>query len=532
MYNAAVPNNLLCRKLCSARKKYAHSWFLLTDRDTNLEMNTPTANDIARRVVDACTQGSSGQIYVIGSFGHFLNFSAQQFRALNLAWALEYLGAIPPSHPIAVIGGGLTGITVATALVRLGYSIDLYEAQNELMAHQLATDHRLVHPSINRWPKAPLTPATMFPFLNWVSGPCSKVVSGLLHEVEELQRSAPDRFSISRGRKITDIDRGLNGYLLGISGKTINKPYGSVIIAVGVGEERANDKFEVTSYWYPDGVEHATFVGSTHYFLVSGCGDGGLIDALRIVHRDFEKGGLIFRTADALDGSELARRIASVETGQRISPLLEQVYVAAAQEIASDPQYKEIHNELARSASPARPLVRLSARHGENAFVGRAAPIHKLMVAHAMLLNRIAYNRSEIDVVGKNIVVAEKAFPLGKTTRVIIRHGPVGAPLTGLVSDAQVSDLREKQQAIEELLTNAAWKGDYPSRSQESDQQRIERLYRQAVRAIRLIQPLATVSISNSGYDVVLPADTSERKIPREIFGIPVRIQREPQKLP
>jgi hypothetical protein len=475
----------------------------------------------------SCSLEDDSQFYCIGSFGRFVNFSAQQYRALNLVWALDVQKKLDRKHPIAVIGGGLSGITAAVALVELGYSVDLYESQKELMAHQLTTDHRLVHPTINRWPSTQLIPSTSFPFLNWVSGPCSKVVSELLQEVELLESNKQDLFSIKRNQGIVDIDKGINGFLIGTAGHTIPKSYGSVIIAVGYGDERRAKSFESISYWYPDGLEHQALVGKVRYFFVSGCGDGGLIDALRIIHRDFDKGGLIFETANKLEGTSVADKIRDFEARDKSTPdETEKVYIEAAKMISSEKIYQEVHKILERSAGQNRPLLRLSAKTGKNPFATRAAPIHKLMIAHAMLMNKIVFRKSELSLDKKSIVIGEKRYPKDRNvSRVIVRHGPTGSPIQDLLNDDQIDRLRSEQEAKENLLTSAAWSGPYLVATPAEIASKAKRLVRQATRAIKFIHPLAVVNSTLLGFDVLIPAGTANNKIPARMFDLPVTVR-------
>ena len=62
-----------------------------------------------------------------------------------------------------------------------------------------------------------------------------------------------------------------------------------VILAVGFGEETANTNFPITkSYWDPDNIDDNQAQGiDAPRVLVSGTGDGGLIDVLRYSFRDF-----------------------------------------------------------------------------------------------------------------------------------------------------------------------------------------------------------------------------------------------------
>ena len=50
-------------------------------------------------------------VYFIGGRATRLTFLSQQQRALNLVWALAREGKLQPDTRLAVIGGGLAGVT-------------------------------------------------------------------------------------------------------------------------------------------------------------------------------------------------------------------------------------------------------------------------------------------------------------------------------------------------------------------------------------------------------------------------------------
>ena len=60
------------------------------------------------------------------------HFFAQQMRSLNLVWALFRTGNIKEYDQIAVIGGGLAGITAAVALLNKRVDVKLFEQYHEL----------------------------------------------------------------------------------------------------------------------------------------------------------------------------------------------------------------------------------------------------------------------------------------------------------------------------------------------------------------------------------------------------------------
>ena len=69
------------------------------------------------QIIDAAEVKDRGSaVFCIGSFGSRVNFYAKQRRALNLVWALHADGRIEAGNEVAIIGGGITGITLAAGL--------------------------------------------------------------------------------------------------------------------------------------------------------------------------------------------------------------------------------------------------------------------------------------------------------------------------------------------------------------------------------------------------------------------------------
>src|ERR1700712_5793768 len=77
---------------------------------------------------------------------------SQQVRAFNLAFALIKSGALTPAARVAVIGGGIAGVTVAAALCHHGYSVTILERRPGLMPLQAGSTQRWLHPHLIDWP--------------------------------------------------------------------------------------------------------------------------------------------------------------------------------------------------------------------------------------------------------------------------------------------------------------------------------------------------------------------------------------------
>jgi Alanine dehydrogenase/PNT, C-terminal domain len=126
-------------------------------------------------------------VYFLGPFAERVSFASQQRRALNLLWARERTKSVSGKQ-VAIIGGGVAGLTAAAAAITCGADVTVFEKEYELCSSQRETHTRYIHPSINFWPQEPLRVITDWPFLNWYAAPCRAVIS-------EVERQWTEYFS-------------------------------------------------------------------------------------------------------------------------------------------------------------------------------------------------------------------------------------------------------------------------------------------------------------------------------------------------
>lgn len=212
----------------------------------------------------------------------------QQVRALNLAFALIHSGAIHPAAHLAVVGGGVAGVTIAAALSHHGYRVTVLERRPSLLPLQAGSTQRWLHPHLIDWPHAGSAEEEAgLPLLNWRAAPAGEVfrqlsaaltrypmqVIGAVHELQLVPRPAhPPGPSDPAGAQ---------GWELRFHNQS--QHFDAVILAVGFGAEKTFPEVELRSYWDADNLDRdpvAAAVHSTHCF-VSGTGDGGLIDFIR-----------------------------------------------------------------------------------------------------------------------------------------------------------------------------------------------------------------------------------------------------------
>jgi hypothetical protein len=86
---------------------------------TMLLLNRPI-DEHWRSIVDYSLVPTTEHLYVVGSFAWSVTVYSQQVRAIGLVDALAGLGGFRKSSQVAIIGGGIAGLTAATALWKIG----------------------------------------------------------------------------------------------------------------------------------------------------------------------------------------------------------------------------------------------------------------------------------------------------------------------------------------------------------------------------------------------------------------------------
>uniref|UniRef100_B0T9H3 FAD/NAD(P)-binding domain-containing protein n=1 Tax=Caulobacter sp. (strain K31) TaxID=366602 RepID=B0T9H3_CAUSK len=481
------------------------------------------------------------RLYFLGPFASRINFAAQQNRALNLISALEESNALEKDKPIAVIGAGLSGVTAATALHLLGYEVHLIEEKGEILPRQSTTHHRIVHPTVNAWPfSADLLPTTQLPFFDWCADVCDKVMAEIRREWKAL---AGDRLHADKrlhlGTHVATHKIHRDGVTL-TAKPTISTRFGAVIFATGFEEEAALKNHKTgTSYWRDDALEQIRAIDTDARFLVSGTGDGGLIDALRLCHTEFMSGALALNAVTRLYKSPLADEIKAAEQAYRDSQvegrdlLLWETYQSVAARLP-----KGLRELLDASLTPHRPLVYLVGV--DLTPVARdAAPIHKLLVAHAERAGALDYIDGVVKANARGVLsiqprVKGTYVPTPAPQYAVIRHGAEKRiqNMLKVGHEKALTKLISNQTALLDSLLSPFWRrqtfvlpNDYP-RPDPTDQ-KFRDSRRPRAQKIQRIWEHLEVSDDAHGYklETSLP---EEPWYPKSLFGVPVqRVDRQ-----
>jgi hypothetical protein len=231
-------------------------------------------------------------LYQLGCTASTLNVHAQQKRAFNLLWSLDEDRFSFVENTVAIIGGGIAGLTAAAGFLAAGSKkVTVYERTNHLIHLQQGNVTRCLHPNFATWPNIRFRyPVTHLPYMNWRSGAAGEVADQLLWQWRVLHDLCKERIEIITGASVKSV-KVQKGQQIAIETKEkkgSGGPYDVVVLALGYGVE-AHTFNETPSYWRNDDFSQPTIGTSSHRrFLVSGTGDGGLIEVLRLTLDKFQ----------------------------------------------------------------------------------------------------------------------------------------------------------------------------------------------------------------------------------------------------
>ena len=242
-------------------------------------------------------------IYSIGLFASGVTVRSQQIRALNLAYFLveqENLGSSSDApHNIAVIGAGFSGLTFVAALLKkeIACTITLFEEHDTLLPLQQGSDSRWLHPHIYDWPdRGSEADVAMLPIMNWTAARASDVVVQVLREWKQTAKSNNDitLYCNTRHLHLTEDEDNPTACRIEWIGELRNpldgtieqatslsqgqsRTYDLAVLAVGYGIEQ-----DTNSYWRNEIIGQPLLNQSRRTYLISGQGDGALIDLVRV----------------------------------------------------------------------------------------------------------------------------------------------------------------------------------------------------------------------------------------------------------
>jgi hypothetical protein len=281
----------------------------------------PCSNDLCWRAAEiAATFRVCDGLYLIGSLERGVTVYSQQVRAHNLAWALWQLsrcGRLKVGQ-VAIVGGGIAGLTAASCILsrfEQAVTVTVFEQLWDLCPLQQGADHRWLHPRIYDWPGAgSRAPSASLPVLNWSEGRASDVARTIVYEFSrycERFSGLDDRVKLYIGLRhfqITGSSRKIewiaNNAIRSGGFFHVGTPEGSssafdiIILAAGFGLETVSPQYPTESYWRNEQYGQPLLGGSRQPYVISGFGDGALIDLCRLTIERFRQDTILYELFD------------------------------------------------------------------------------------------------------------------------------------------------------------------------------------------------------------------------------------------
>jgi hypothetical protein len=263
--------------------------------------------------LDAFRVFADQNIFGIGLGDSLVTIYGQQVRSICLAHLLTEANTEENRDSVAIIGAGISGLTVSLKLLLLGWrNIYIYERLPDLLAIQNGCDTRWIHPHIIDWPdEGSENENAGLDILDWTASTASNVSYQMernWHEaISKLLNFATKPSKVGRPERKLSVSLGVT-YLrinsirdqievqwlrdsrirpIGFKGSKIRNSgldkFRFLILATGFGIE----KHSRSSYWRNEDIGQCRIDGITQPYIVSGLGDGAISDLLRLTTKNF-----------------------------------------------------------------------------------------------------------------------------------------------------------------------------------------------------------------------------------------------------
>lgn len=242
---------------------------------------------------------------VLGTFDRHLTVYDQQIKALNLAYRLKANGIIPCEKPIVVIGAGIAGLTFAAGCVWHDQKVHLLEKQVVPCHLQRGCDIRWLHPHIYHWPTGGAEqPFAGLPLLSWSEGTASEVAHQITKEWDRLALAGTSCRLLKQVYGATvavhrtpELRIEWSGWVASEKSRRREPLFAPrlVVYAVGFGIETTPDGQNTHSYWENDSFNQLPPGSNDEQvkWLISGLGDGALVDLQRLKIESFRQGRIV-----------------------------------------------------------------------------------------------------------------------------------------------------------------------------------------------------------------------------------------------
>lgn len=233
-------------------------------------------------IIRACQPCADKHVYVLGGVSWRVSLHTQQRRALDLVDAVK--GQLDAGGSVAVIGGGVAGVTCAATLAHNGFEVSIYERSGELLSLQKKNTTRFLHPNTVTWPYSDLPCCTDLPFLNWHSDYSDAVASLIEEEFDsDFVGREHEGVELFLNTHATGIEEKPEGFLIeghGPDGKS-EESFDAVFLTTGFNRERKVSGYDRFSYWEDTSPIPITGGLALPKVAIIGDGDGALVELIR-----------------------------------------------------------------------------------------------------------------------------------------------------------------------------------------------------------------------------------------------------------
>lgn len=233
----------------------------------------------------------SNRRFIVGIFQEGITIYKQQIRSLNILYSLIETERIKRGATIGIIGGGVAGLTIASAALSSGINVVIFEEKSMLLNVQYGCDTRIVHPHIYDWPESKsLLPYSDLPVLNWHKGTASEICREIYTGYKKIKESTNAKISEFTSCEVGNVKENENNvdveYSFNKHGDTATVDI--LIYAIGYGIETVvSPNIYTPSYWRNDEHAQLSLLKEPKKFFISGTGDGGVMDLFRIKIKGF-----------------------------------------------------------------------------------------------------------------------------------------------------------------------------------------------------------------------------------------------------